>query len=178
MQKFCNIIFSVFLFVSFSATAQHKVSKHASQLQLEVFGEGGLFSLNYDARFAKKENGIGFSLGLGGTPLGLGGYSCNSGFHLPLPIGLNYLAGKNKHLLEMGAGFVPVLISGTKVFCTAPPDKKYFFSDNTEGYGYLLAGYRYQPINKKLTYRIFISPLFQKGFNTKFWGGASIGIRL
>ncbi|MBK7289988.1 MAG: hypothetical protein IPI78_06975 [Chitinophagaceae bacterium] len=94
MQKFCNIIFSVFLFVSFSATAQHKVSKHASQLQLEVFGEGGLFSLNYDARFAKKENGIGFSLGLGGTPLGLGGYSCNSGFQLSLPIGLNYLAGK------------------------------------------------------------------------------------
>ncbi len=178
MQKFFSIIFSIFLLVSFSATAQRKFSKHASQLQLEVFGKSGLFSINYDARFAKKDKGIGFSLGLGGAPLGLGGYSCNSGFQLSLPVGLNYLVGKNKHLLEMGAGFAPVLISGTKIFCTMPPDEKYFFSDDTGSYGYLLAGYRYQPINKKMTYRIFVSPLFQKDYNTKFWGGASFGIRL
>ncbi len=178
MQNFYRIIFGGFLLISFSATAQHKVSKHASQLQLEVLGRGGLFSLNYDARFAKREKGIGYSIGIGGAPLGLGGYSCNDGFQLSIPVSLNYLAGKNKHLFELGAGFVPVLISGTKVFCTLPPDKKYFFSDDTGSYGYLLAGYRYQPMSKKLTYRIFVSPLFQTEYNTKFWGGGSVGIRL
>lgn len=178
MQSIYRIIFGSFLLISFSATAQIKISKHASQLQLEAFGKSGLFSLNYDARFAKKEKGIGFTLGLGGAPLGLGGYSCNSGFQLSFPVGLNYLAGKDKHLLELGAGFVPAISSGTKRFCTLPPDEKYFFSDDTGSYGYLLAGYRYQPISKKLIYRIFICPLFQKDYNIKFWGGASIGVRL
>ena len=160
--------------------SQGKLSKNASQFQLEAFGPGSLFSIKFDTRLTKKENGVGFNLGFGGSPLSVLGESCNTGFRLAIPVGLNYLVGKNKHLLELGGGVVPILVSGTKVFCLpAPGNKEDFFSDGMGNYWYILAGYRYQPVRKKgLTYRLFISPLLQKKFPVKFWGGASIGIRL
>jgi len=53
-----------------------------------------------------------------------------------------------------------------------------FFSDETQIYEYILAGYRYQPDGKKgITYRAFISPLFQPEYPIKFWGGVSIGVK-
>ena len=156
--------------------SQQKYSLHASQWQLEAFGPASLFSINYDTRFGKKEKRLGFRFGLGGSPLGTLGESCNRGSQISLPIGLNYLIGKTIHYAEIGVGIVPTVIGGTKVFCTGL--KESFFSDVTETYTYLLAGYRYQT-NKKagVTYRAFISPLFQPGFNVKLWGGASIGYR-
>ena len=142
---------------------------------MEVLGPGSLFSFNFDSRFAKKENGIGFRLGLGGSPLGLLGESCNSGVQISLPAGVNYLIGQRCHFLELGGGGVLVMISATKRYCIQQ-FKKIFFDDRTESYGYLLAGYRLQPESKKgFTYRIFISPLFQNNFPLKFWGGVSIG---
>ena len=175
-----RIIFFLLMLISISTYSQNKNSGNASQFQLEALGPGGLFTFNFDARFIKKENGIGFRVGVGGTPLGTLGYSCNRGFQLSIPIGINYLLGKNKYLLELGAGAVPTLVGGTKVFCLPTPgSKKDFFSDETSNYWYLLAGYRYQPVRKKgITYRVFISPLLQKDFPLKFWGGGSIGIRL
>ena len=160
--------------------SQGKLSKNASQFQLEAFGPGSLFSIKFDSRITKKENGVGFSVGIGGSPLGVLGESCNSGFQLSIPVGLNYLIGKTKHLLELGVGGVPMLVSGTKVFCLpAPGSKEDFFSEEMGNYFYLLAGYRYQPVHKKgLTYRLFISPLLQKNFPVKLWGGGSVGIRL
>ena len=180
MLNFKCIILSFLLLISGSTHSQNKVSKNAAQFQLEALGPGGLFTFNFDTRFQKKEKGVGFRIGLGGTPLGLWGYSCNSGFQLSIPVGINYLVGNNKHLLELGGGAVPALVSSTKVFCLTPPgSKKYFFSDETGSYWYLLAGYRYQPVHKKgITYRFFISPLLQKDFPVKFWGGGSIGMRL
>ena len=175
-----SVLFFLLSSISISAYSQHKISGNASQFQLEALGPGGLFTFNFDGRFAKKENGIGFRFGIGGTPLGLFGYSCNRGFQLSIPLGLNYLIGKNKNLLEFGAGAVPALVSGTKIYCLSQPgSKNYFFSDETGNYWYLLAGYRYQPVRKKeMIYRFFISPLLQKDFPVKFWGGASIGLRL
>ncbi len=166
--------------IFFTGYSQSAVSKKASQFQIEALGPASLFSIKLDSRFAKRENGLGFNIGVGGAPLGIFGESCNSGFQLALPVGLNYLVGKQNHLLELGTGYVPILISGTKVFCiTEPGGKPDFFSDDMSSYWYLLAGYRHQPIKKKgFTYRLFISPLLQTNFPVKFWGGGSIGIRL
>lgn len=179
MMKYKKAIFFPCILISLFLFGQHKISNNASQFQLEALGPGGLFTFNFDARFQKKEKGVGFRIGLGGTPLGLWGYSCNRGFQLSIPVGINYLLGKKHHLFELGVGAVPALVSGTKVFCLEPPGaKKYFFSDETGSYWYMLGGYRYQPIRKKgFTYRAFISPLLQKDFPVKFWGGASIGLR-
>ena len=160
--------------------SQGKLSKNASQFQLEAFGTGSLFSIKFDSRITKNENGVGFSVGIGGSPLGVLEESCNSGFKLAIPVGLNYLIGKTKNLLELGVGGVPMLVSGTKVFCLQTPrSKASFFGEDLTGYWYMLAGYRFQPVHKKgLTYRLFISPLLQKNFPVKLWGGGSVGIRL
>lgn len=157
--------------------AQDKFSGHASQVQFEVLGPAGLLSINFDSRFAKKEKGPGFRIGLGGAPLGFSGSeSCNSGTMISLPAGLNCLVGKGQHLFETGAGAVLTVISSTKVYC--PGFDSGFFSDDIAPYTYLLAGYRYQPAKKKGTsFRIFASPLFQEAFPVKFWGGISVGHR-
>lgn len=179
-MKSVIIIIMVFFLFSEPAYSQNRISKRSAQLQLEVFGSAGLFSIRFDTRIARKENGIGCSIGLGGAPLGVLGESCNRGFQLAIPVGLNYLIGKNQQLLELGAGVVPVIVGGTKIFCLPTPGHNDdFFSDNITSYWYMLAGYRYQPFRKKgFTYRLFISPLLQKYFPIKLWGGGSIGIRL
>lgn len=157
--------------------SQQKYSFHASQFQIELLGPGSLFSFNFDSRILKKENGLGFRIGLGGSPLGTLGESCNSEAQMSFPIGLNYLFGRESHYVEIGGGIVPTIIGGTKLYCIDM--KKSFFSDETETYKYILAGYRYQPHKKKgATYRAFISPLFQNGFNVEWWGGVSIGFIL
>jgi hypothetical protein len=171
-----KVILGAILFFQLGANAQKNYNKHASQLQVELFGPAGLFSLNIDSRFTKKENGIGFKIGLGGAPLGMFGETCNSGSQISLPAGLNYLFGKRKHFVEVGGGRVLVIIGATKRYCEG--FESGFFSDETGPYGYASLGYRYQPFEKKgITFRTFVSPLFQQGFNTKIWGGGSIGYR-
>ncbi len=137
---------------------------------------GHPFQYQFDSRFTNTEKGLGFRIGLGGAPLGLLGESCNRGQQISLPAGLNYLIGKKEHFLELGAGGVLAIIGSTKIYCL---DFKHgFFSDETVPYTFISAGYRFQPFKKKgLTYRIFISPLFQKGFSAKARGGASFGYR-
>ena len=81
--------------------AQSKISSHTSQVQLELFGPGSLFSINFDSRFSKKENGLGFRIVLGGEPLNVLGKSCNSGGLMALPAGINYLIGKNNILQNL-----------------------------------------------------------------------------
>lgn len=174
-QKLFLVIVSLGNFL-FSVSAQNKFSPHASQIQLEGLGPAGLFSINFDSRFAKKDNGLGYRIGVGALPLGIFGESCNSGMQLSVPIGLNYLIGKKNHLLEIGGGGNWAVISATKIYC--PNLKPAFFSDETGSYGFLSIGYRYQPFQKKgITCRAFISPLFQKGFSPKLWGGISAGYR-
>ena len=174
MKLFFVFACTLLCITSFS---QQKISKHATQLQLEALGPGSLFSVNLDCRFAQKQNGLGLRMGLGGSPLGTLGKSCNSGAQISLPIGLNYLIGKHDHYLELGAGIVPTIIGGTKMLCIGLEQD--FFSDETQTYEYVLAGYRYQPVDKsKITYRAFVSPLLQSVFPLKLWGGLSIGVTL
>ena len=172
MKKFLTVI----LLILFSSKIFSQANKtHRSfQIQFEALGPGSLFSFNIDSRFSKKGNGLGYRIGIGGSPLGIFGETCNTGAQISLPLGLNYLVGKKVNLLEFGAGASFTVIAGTKVYC--PDLKETFFGDGTESYGYLLAGYRFQPKEKnRLTYRVFISPLFQNNFPIKFWGGASVG---
>ena len=83
MKKiFALILISLFYTQGYS----QKYSLHASQWQLEAFGPASLFSINYDTRFGKKEKGLGFRFGLGGSPLGTLGESCNRGSQISLPM--------------------------------------------------------------------------------------------
>ena len=175
-MRIINLLSFLFFFVPPNTFSQSHSTSHAFQLQLEVLGPGASSSFNIDSRLTKKENGIGFRAGIGITPLGWLKEACNSGSLNSFPIGINYLIGKNQHLLEFGAGGVLLFMTGTKVYCTGM--EKNFFSEETTNYWFTSIGYRYQPVHKKgMTYRILVSPLFQKDFPVKFWGGASIGYR-
>ena len=171
-------IFSIFMLLLFSkgVFSQSHSTSHAFQLQLEFLGPGVSSSINIDSRLSRKENGIGFSIGLGLTPLSLLKDACNTGTLNSFPVGINYLIGKGKNLLELEGGCALLFTSGTKLYCLDM--EKNFFSEETTNYWFASVGYRYQPVHQRgLTYRAFVSPLFQKDFPVKLWGGVSIGYR-
>jgi hypothetical protein len=78
------------LFASFvlilKSFSQSKYSVHATQVQLGFGGPGIFSSLNIDFRFAKKEKGLGFHVGIGITPLGFLKDRCNRGSLNGFPI--------------------------------------------------------------------------------------------
>jgi hypothetical protein len=151
-------------------------SSHAFQLQFEVLGPGVSNSFSIDSRISKRDNGFGFRAGIGITPLGWLKDACNSGSLNSFPIGVNYLIGKGKNLFELTGGGVVLITSGTKLYCESMA--KHFFSEETTNYWFASVGYRYQPLCKQgMTFRLFVSPLVQKGFPIKLWGGGSVGYR-
>jgi hypothetical protein len=140
---------------------QMRTSPNASQVYLELLGPGIFYSLNYDGRFAKMENGFGFRVGLGGA----GG---NGGGYLAVPAQLNYLLGNNGQYLELGAG---------ATFLTAGVDVLDDEESGSTVIGTATIGFRKQPFGKKgLTWRLAFTP-FVGEFGFLPWGGASIGYR-
>lgn len=90
-------VFSVLLSVAQGREREMKTTASASNLYLEVGGAGVIYSINYDRRFGRVENGWGFRLGAGGA----GG---NGTGYLAIPAQLNYLLGNSGNYLELGAG--------------------------------------------------------------------------
>jgi hypothetical protein len=134
-------------------------SAQAKSVYFELGGPG-LASVNFDSRFKGEA-------GLGGR-IGVGGFSIDQESVVFVPIGLNYILGKdNRNYFEIGAGVTPVL--------TSIEDDN---GDNfTSTFGHLLFGYRMQPVNGGFTFRAFINPVFGKGFFVPYYGGLSFGYK-
>jgi hypothetical protein len=142
----------------------------------EVGGRSLVYSVNFDMRAEKgARNGWGFSGGFSRT-----GFSLITGtagniryryLHL-VPVSLNYLLGKNKHFLELGAGTTFVLggLTGYKI-------EEYAFSDDPVRaggmFGHFILGYRYAPPVSGIMLRVTATPLFSS--KVRLWGGLSIG---
>ena len=132
-----------------------------SQAQSVYFelGGPGLASINFDTRFGAREDGLGGRIGVGGLSIDGAGV-------VFVPIGLNYLLGKEtKHYFEIGAGLTPV-----------------FGNDGADGnfsetFGHLLFGYRLQPQEGGFTFRAFMNPIFGNGFFIPFYAGLSFGYK-
>ena len=133
------------VFTSLSTFAQDQ--KASKSVYGEIFGPGFL-SVNYDTRFTKKNDGFGMRVGFGYAP----GIFSGDGF--TIPVGLNYLIGKKKNFVELGAGASYVHFSASK-------DDGWF---NTDGGSFVMAygwiGYKYQPINKGFTFRAGLCPVY------------------
>lgn len=141
-----------------------RTSANASQVYLEVFGPGIIYSVNYDGRFGKIENGLGIRLGIGGASVDGDGY-------VAVPVQLNYLAGSKGQYLEVGAGLTYVSSSLSNFF-----DVNSTNTTESTFAGTLALGFRKQPFGKKgLTWRIAFTPFIKNGFIPS--GGASIGYR-
>lgn len=123
-------------------------------------GGPGLASINFDTRFQPTNGGF-------GGRVGVGGFSIDNSGVVFIPVGLNYLIGKdNKSFFEIGGGVTPVFGSGDLA------------GDNfSSTFGHVLFGYRMQPENGGFTFRAFISPVFGKGFFVPYYGGLSFGYK-
>lgn len=147
-------------------TIDLKAQSTAKAVYAELGGPG-LASFNYDMRFKKQEAGLGFRVGGGGFSLS-DGIGSHSGV-LSVPVGLNYLIGKDqKNYFEVGAGFT--YINGSS--------KDDFSSENfSTSFGNLTLGYRLAPAKGGFFFKAQITPVFGSGFFIPYFGGIAFGYK-
>jgi hypothetical protein len=112
-------------------------------------GSGPLLSVNYDRRFQKRVNGVGFAAGIG-----FFGESGTSIFSIPVSI--NYLIGRDSHFLEIAGGATYISARSTDIFGSSSSSGSLVFY-------HLNIGYRYQPSRGGFFFRGGLSPLFYGG---------------
>ena len=135
-------------------------SQGAKSVFFEIGGPG-LASFNFDTRFGPKEDGFGGRVGVGGFKIDEVGI-------VFIPVGLNYLLGKDgRNYFELGGGVTPVLVS----------DENDADGNFSETFGWLNFGYRMQPAAGGFTFRAFITPVFGNGFFIPYYGGVSFGYK-
>ncbi|NTS43389.1 hypothetical protein HRG84_21090 [Flavisolibacter sp. BT320] len=164
MKKLFILAFFVMGSLAVSAQGVEKkmgTSASASQLYFEAGGSAIIYSLNFDSRFGKKENGLGFRIGAGGAGSEGVGY-------FAVPVQLNYLLGENGKYLELGAGGTYVNVD----------NDDFLFEDGSTVAANIVIGFRSQPFAKKgLTWRIAFTPFVGSGVGFQPFAGASIGFR-
>ena len=132
---------------------------------LEVGGNGGLASLNFDSRFNNTEKGLGYRAGFGFIPASYN-YFDSRPVIWTVPVGLNYLIGGRRHYLETGLGLTYYFFKGTT-------SDVWGIHENDKGSGIVFipsAGYRYAPHGKAFQGRFIISPLVNSSGLSFYWG--------
>ena len=139
------------------------ISKSYSQRQkfvfLEGLGSGALVNANFDMRFrADSRDGLGFKVGIGSSGIYLDEQI------LTIPLGINYIIGKNKNGLLLGAN---------TVFAASPIDVKKKVNTIMPS---LEIGYRFRPIEKGFAFQVTYNPKFNTvdGFKP-LWFGVGLG---
>jgi hypothetical protein len=142
-----KILLCLFAITLSTASFSQDLKRPVSGIFLELGGNAGVLSLNYDRRFSKSNDGLGWRVGVG---VGAVPSHILASFIPTFPLGVNYLFGKGSHHLEVGAGvtfaneeFSP---SGERVAST------YFVPS---------LGYRFQR-PKGFSFRLFASPFLGK----------------
>ena len=149
---------TLFILTLLIAMASTGSAQGAKSVYFELGGPG-LASFNFDTRFGPNEAGFGGRIGVGGFKIEEVGV-------VFIPVGLNYLLGKDtRHYFELGAGVTPVI---------ADVDDEGNFSST---FGWVNFGYRMQPAEGGFTFRAFITPVFGNGFFIPYYGGVSFGYK-
>jgi hypothetical protein len=145
---------------SVSGFGQENVT-HVSQSAgyFEVLGQGILYSVNYDYRFRSH---VSFRAGFTA-------WSVPSGSHfdtrelIGFPLMLNYLSGKGNSHFELGLGILPTIKRDL-----GPNNPAILFTATL--------GYRFQPIDGGLVFRVGVTPVFTFDDFILPWVGLSIGV--
>ena len=142
-----------------SQTQEQDYSRSA--VYAELGGQGIFYTLNFDYRFTRHLCGrIGFTRftleDFFGSDLTITGF----------PLMAEYLVGGGNHSLELGAG--GILVQGTSTFRFISASSKWGLVGTTT------VGYRYQPSDGGLFFRVSIPAFFTSG-GSGIWGGLSIG---
>jgi hypothetical protein len=155
---FKRVIFGSILWVglAFSSSGQ------SNSIQLELLGNGILYSLNYEHVHPLSSNAISFRIGASYTPFD------GSNF-LTIPVSVNYILGSRPHKLEFGAG-------GTyydgKIYIVG--DYEY---DSSFGF-YANVMYRYDHPEKRHIVRAGLNPLVTNELTTALWFGVGYGLKI
>ena len=154
---FCNLI-------TYSQENKTETTNQRAQCVFgELGGNGLMFSANYDIRFAKKQNGF-------GGRAGLGFFTSIFGSGVTFPLGVNYLLGKRSSYLEAGLGVTIANFTDSDLF-------RDLLEGQTSAAFVPSLGYRYQPLSKGFTGRIFVSPFIFTEGGAEFWAGLSAGYK-
>lgn len=151
----------IFFALTLAMAAFHFASAQSAQSVYFELGGPGIASFNYDVRFSGRQGSLGGRIGVGFSNVVSSGSSV-----VYLPLGINYLLGKERHYFEIGGGFTPVI--------NASPDGDSAISNS---FAHLVLGYRFQPINKGFTFRAFICPVVGNGIFIPYYAGISGGYK-
>ncbi len=147
-----------------------KGQKAAKSLYFEA-GSPGVASINYDMRFNKKDDGLGFRAGFGGVAIDGDGL-------LAIPIGLNYLVGKDKkNYFEIGTGLTILTTFTRQYLYYGNGNSDYKTQKEDDSFGHIYMGYRYQPKNGGFLFRAGIAPVFSKTLFFPFVPSISFGYK-
>lgn len=150
--------------LSHLASAQIEERERGRGVYAEIFGNGLLYSFNYDQRFAKRLDGLGYKVGLSYL-------SVNGSGAATFPFGLNYLLGKNGKYFELGLGGTYLIgFDGQNTFASG--------DDRTveDGLiGNMSIGYRNEPVDGGFLFRATLTPLFGYGVFWPLYAGVSFG---
>lgn len=151
---------TVLLLLCIIAYGSSKAQTSAKAVYLEVGGPG-LLSVNYDMRLSPSQDGIGFRAGVGA-------FSVDGVKAITVPLGLNYLMGKNKSHLELGAGYTILNVNSSSE-STSNNFNESFFN--------LTIGYRYAPLGKGFLFKAELTPVFSKNFSIPYFAGLGFGYK-
>lgn len=165
------LIGSMILYSGRGLQAQEN-GKRRQTVYSEFLGNGGFLSANYDTRLnVDRNDGLGVRVGIG-----FGGFhflnpytnwvnEIKSGTrYTSVPLQLNYIVGKRRSGLEAGIGITPEF-----TFHQKGNDPRVQLT------GLLNLGYRLQPRDKGLSFRILASPGLYQGKIFPIGAGISLG---
>lgn len=157
------IVFVMVLFSNILFSYSQELSINRA-LFVEGLGNGLTYSVNYDTRFGPNATGLG---GRGGFSfIQIQGVNITS-----FPFVLNYLTGANGHYLELGVGATILAISSQIEESITRSE-----FNRATGIGATLSlGYRYQPMEGGIMYRMGLAPIFDRTGSLPIWPQISIG---
>jgi hypothetical protein len=133
----------------------------AKSYYLQIGGAGLAISANYDTRFNAERNGWGYTVGIGG-------FAAEGNSVITIPFQVNYLIGEHSSMLQVGGGATFLHSTGNNTGKTWSFDKITGFVATGS------FGYRYQPEQKGLSFKVeFVPILYDEGIIPA--GGISIG---
>jgi hypothetical protein len=144
----------------------------------EILGQTSMISVNFDSRFKKSNEGLGFRVGYGIS----NAFACKECDFIVLkgniiPISVNYLLGKKKHHLELGTGLTAFIASKDS---PALPILGLGIGDYSlsKNYGTFTIGYRYYKKSPSLLFGISWVPTYNKYDLNPKNVGISIGYKI
>ena len=123
-------------------------SRHA--LYLELGGQGGLYSVNYDFRVLKA-----LSLRAGFTKWVFPAIVVVADV-TAVPVMINTLIGGRRANLELGIGFLAGTASGTDIFFGSTSSNSFLVATAT-------IGYRHQSVDGGFVFRVAFTPILSEG---------------